>query len=661
MGLSVCTTGFWRSTRTSGPFVPRPSCRWGASTNASACPGARDAYSRIVEEFPDQAEQAREALTRLGELPGARESIPSRADSQDPTHTLLLDKAPANQAGFSRLFDLSPDGRKMVLSSKNYGPPGIYVVDQPGHRPRLIREQSRGRFNGMPRWSPDGSMIAILVKADGENGALILDLDGNLITQVWFSVGAADLAWNPDQQGLIYSPRSKEISGVRSITLDGQETILTETPGSYVKNLAGYSPDGQWIVGKWITGPQGSGLMVLPAAGGTPRLISGVGEGDKPVFGADGWVYWISSRTRDDNVWRCKIDLEAGEAVGEPEQVTFFRDANVIAVTAARDADTIAYNLQRARSTVWVAPAAQRDAARGLVRGGDPVISPDGSQVFYFGHGPGNEGIFSVPTSGGTPRRLTPESHIVARTSWKQLWPDGSRVAYHAWVGEPPSRERAYFQIPVTGGEPVRLPVPGDAYQWPDLSPDGSSLAYGDESGVYVVPVAGGEPTLLAELANLDQVKWSPDGQYLMVNQYVDANDHYRVYVVPSKGGEPRLLVTEDCYWTGPRVSWHPDGQRLSYVKNGKIWIAYLDGRPPTPFHDESALEAWGGQWAPDGETFYSSGFNDEGPATYRRNTDGTSELFASGWAPTFSGDGRTLLWSSPVISNEMWMMEGLR
>ena len=57
-------------------------------------PGAQDAYRRIVEEFPDQAEQARTAVARLGALVGPRESEQFVAASQEPTYTLLLDELP---------------------------------------------------------------------------------------------------------------------------------------------------------------------------------------------------------------------------------------------------------------------------------------------------------------------------------------------------------------------------------------------------------------------------------------------------------------------------------------------------------------------------------------------------------------------------------------
>jgi len=624
-------------------------------------PGAQDAYRRIVEEFPDQAEQARTAVARLGVLVGPRESEQSVSASQDPTVTLLLDEAPGT-SNFARRFDLSPDGRQLVLASKRHGPPGIYITDRLGDRPRLIRETKVGERSGLPRWSPDGTMIA--VQDIAENGAIIIDPDGNLITRVYFSEETADLAWNPDQQSLTYSIKNRP-GGFRSVTLDGRETILAEIPGR-ISDLGGYSPDGRWLA---------AGALMVPATGGPTSPIKGptspikMGRGwggiSSPDWGPDGSFYFLSNRSRNRNVWRVEIDPQSGEAMGEPEQVTFFKDADVEDFAVAQDAGNMAYVLTRRRSTVWTAPSNELDGPRALARGVNPIISPDGATVYFEGEGPGNDAVFSVPTSGGTPRRLTPEAHSV-RPGGLRMLPDGSRLIYWADLGGPPSRERAYFHIGATGGEPVRLPVPGEARDAPEPSPDGSTLAFAPPSGgLFVVPFEGGEPTRIAEV-NGGRFAWSRDGRYVAVADYEPANDTYQVVVVPSEGGEARRLVTEDAQWGDPEVSWHPDGQRVSYVKNGTIWIAYLDGRATTPFYDEPETWAWEGRWAPDGETFFNGGGNG---GLYRRNPDGTSEWLWGGPGdrsrsfgyPSISADGRTWVWSTRVGSKQMWMMEGFK
>ena len=74
--------------------------------------------------------------------------------------------------------------------------------------------------------------------------------------------------------------------------------------------------------------------------------------------------------------------------MGEPEQVTFFKDAGVIDFAVAQDAGNMAYVLRRSRSTIWTAPSNELDAPRALARGVNPIFSPDGATVYFEGEGP---------------------------------------------------------------------------------------------------------------------------------------------------------------------------------------------------------------------------------------------------------------------------------
>ena len=115
-------------------------------------------------------------------------------------------------------------------------------------------------------------------------------------------------------------------------------------------------------------------------------------------------------------------------------------------------------------------------------------------------------------------------------------------------------------------------------------------------------------------------------------------------------------------------LSWHPDGQRLTYSCETEDGIrttrmAYLDGRPTTLFHDEPGVRDLTGRWAPDGLTFFFSGVDEESNEnTYRRNPDGTVDLlWRGGYFPILSADGRTYLYRAWEYSSELWMMEDFR
>jgi Tol biopolymer transport system component len=89
----------------------------------------------------------------------------------------------------------------------------------------------------------------------------------------------------------------------------------------------------------------------------------------------------------------------------------------------------------------------------------------------------------------------------------------------------------------------------------PDISPDGSRLAFARREGVYVMPMKGGEPRLI--IRNGDRPEWSPDGRHLAFTRYVrcgHAGCSGRVFVVPASGGKERA-VGPQIFQVGP-LSW---------------------------------------------------------------------------------------------------------
>ena len=81
----------------------------------------------------------------------------------------------------------------------------------------------------------------------------------------------------------------------------------------------------------------------------------------------------------------------------------------------------------------------------------------------------------------------------------------------------------------------------------PDVSPNGSKLAFARHDGIYVMPMAGGTPSLVVR--DGEHPEWSPDGRYLAFTRSVScghAGCTGRVFVVPAVGGRARAI--------GPRI-----------------------------------------------------------------------------------------------------------
>ena len=206
--------------------------------------------------------------------------------------------------------------------------------------------------------------------------------------------------------------------------------------------------------------------------------------------------------------------------------------------------------------------------------------------------------------------------------------PDGSAVVYSRRVIEDGQYRARLWRVGFAGGSPEPLTVADANDGRPRYSPDGLALLFlSDRSGrsqPWVLPLAGGEATLLAEFpGNVRAADWSPDGDRVLVvapsgeERYVvgDPDDpiarritdfRWRLdgqgfrdqsasaYVVPAAGGEPRRL-------TEPSVEvvdafWSPDGARIGFVadlesddalatfaERAQVWSVPADGSGTGP------------------------------------------------------------------------------
>jgi Tol biopolymer transport system component len=154
-------------------------------------------------------------------------------------------------------------------------------------------------------------------------------------------------------------------------------------------------------------------------------------------------------------------------------------------------------------------------------------------------------------------------------TGWPAISSDGRMVAY-ASDRDSGSNLELYVQ-PIRGGSPVRLTSTSDDNSEPAFSPDGATLAYHSTKsggGIYTVPVAGGDPHLLA--AGGHTPRYSPDGRSIAYSDAAGA------YIVASSGGAPRRFHPEFHSLETP--AWSPDGGALLFWAQGDVLVASPDG-----------------------------------------------------------------------------------
>ncbi len=142
-----------------------------------------------------------------------------------------------------------------------------------------------------------------------------------------------------------------------------------------------------------------------------------------------------------------------------------------------------------------------------------PRFSPDGRWVAFSSNRYGNNDVFVVAATGGTPRRLTFHTGNDEVVGWSR---DSQHVLFRAAHGDGAFPNVAtLYQIPVGGGQEQPLPV--DWGYSGSFSPDGKSLAFNRHPAVWTRQHYRGSYAAdlwIADLTAKTYTKLLPDERY---------------------------------------------------------------------------------------------------------------------------------------------------
>jgi tricorn protease len=224
-----------------------------------------------------------------------------------------------------------------------------------------------------------------------------------------------------------------------------------------------------------------------------------------------------------------------------------------------------------------------------------PRFSPDGKWIAFSSNRFGNNDVFVVPATGGTPKHLTFHTGNDEVVGWTR---DSQHVIFRSTRGDGAfPTVGTLYQVSIAGGQETPLPVDWGFYG--DFSPDGKSLVFNRHPQTWSRQHYRGAASADLWIANLTDKTYSKLLEGERYNRYwpmwgADDAIYYvadplpndksvkpgsadvlksvnNIYRIPSKGGQP-VQVTKhtdgNLFW--PSMS--SDGKTIVYEESFGIW-----------------------------------------------------------------------------------------
>jgi Tol biopolymer transport system component len=144
--------------------------------------------------------------------------------------------------------DLSPDGRMAVAVHSAGGAVGLVRFDTETGRTRELVPLSLDVHWSLPRWSPDGTRIAVgRWRRGGFFDVVVLDSAGRLLREATSDRAVdRDPAWSPDGRWVVFSSDRTGITNLFAFEVESGELrqVTNVLTGAFQPDV---SPDGRWI------------------------------------------------------------------------------------------------------------------------------------------------------------------------------------------------------------------------------------------------------------------------------------------------------------------------------------------------------------------------------------------------------------------------------
>jgi Tol biopolymer transport system component len=430
------------------------------------------------------------------------------------------------------------------------------------------------------------------------------------------------------------------------------------------------SPDGGLIA--YVSDQSGNlDIFLVDTSGGNSiQLTDHAAADSEPAWFPDGnWLAFVSDRWGQLDIWKVgPLGGGAAHLVRDGRHPAISPDGQWIAFSRIADSG---------RLRIVVAPLSDvdqgrlvTDAAAGLWDHRYPAWSPDGKQLCYAAQ----DGLYIVPATGGTARRLTSPG----KGDSQPVWSSNGR---HVYFSSNRGGTVALWRVPAKGGEPKRLTMGSGLECDPTVTRDGSMFAYatqaddydmilcdrttgqeknlpslfnacyaviapqndrivfvskrgGTKTDLWIQELQDGAPVgsvlrLTDQPGNAACPVFSPDGGW--VAYYCTIEGQRDIWTVPAAGGQPLRFTDDPAVDIHP--AWSPNGDRLAFVSEragtSDIWLAPIaQGRPAGPAErlTQGDVGAYYPAWSSDGRWIVFVGNKHDRNEVWRVPVDGSAQ-----------------------------------
>ena len=481
-------------------------------------------------------------------------------------------KTELEDTGFANVFHISPDLSTLLmntaLGTALDGP--LWAVPVLGGTPRRLGTAS-GHCGA---WSPDGTKIAYCKG----NDVFLADKDGGNERRLLTAAGTPSyLRWSPDGSALRFTvsdPRTN-VRAIWQASADGTDLhmLLPGWNSSPNECCGTWTPDGKYFVFQ-VTGGGTENLWAIREGGNflssksePTQLTTGPMNVGTPVPSIDGKRLFVQG-------WQPRGELVRYDSRSS-QFVPYLGGISALGIDFSRDGQWMAYN----DATDGTLRRSKVDGSQKLQLVSPPMVaylprwSPDGKQIAFFGHPPGEHfQLYVIPAEGGSPELLYHDDTNLADPSWS---PDGKSLAF----GENSLNNQgsAVYTLDLKTRKATKLPGSDGLYS-PRWSPNGRYIAAIslDSLRLMLFEVSTQKWSELAKIF-VAYPNWSRDGRYLYFDGTLDNKESF--FRVQVSDGKLERLFSLDGFQpaSGPFGIWSglgPDGTPL-VVRDASIQEIY--------------------------------------------------------------------------------------